>query len=62
VCAGDAFVGGFLAAYDRDAGDLLPCFRSAIAAGTATASVKGLLWSPPLFEELLARVEIRDRR
>jgi 1-phosphofructokinase family hexose kinase len=62
VCAGDAFVGGFLAAYDRDARDLVHCFRSAIAAGTATASVKALLWAPPLFEELLTRVEIRDRR
>ncbi len=60
VCAGDAFVGGFLAAYDRGPRDIVQCFRSALAAGSATASVEGLLWEPSLFTELLGRVEVRE--
>jgi 1-phosphofructokinase family hexose kinase len=60
ICAGDAFVGGFLAAYDSGPEDIVRCFRWALAAGASTASVKGLLWAPPLFETLLPRVEIGD--
>ena len=62
VCAGDAFVGGFLAAWDQRPGDLKNCFRWALAAGSATASVKGLLWERKMFDELLNRVEIRSLR
>ncbi len=56
ICAGDAFVGGFMAAFDREPGNLSDCFRAALAAGTATASVPGLLWDPALFNSLLKRV------
>lgn len=59
VCAGDAFVGGFLAHWDRAPGDLEGCFRWALAAGSATASVRGLMWERSLFDDLLGRVFIQ---
>ena len=62
ICAGDAFIGGFLAAWDQRPGDVKNCFRWALAAGSATASVKGLMWERKLFDELLDRVEIRSLR
>jgi 1-phosphofructokinase family hexose kinase len=62
VCAGDAFVGGFLARWDSDPGNFEACFRYALAAGSATASVEGLMWERSLFDGLLERVRIRSAR
>lgn len=51
VGAGDAFVGGFAAAYDRFGDDRERLFRWAAAAGTASAWSAGLLFSRDAFEE-----------
>lgn len=60
ICAGDAFVGGFMAAYDQFPESTLECFRWAVAAGTATASVEGLLWERQAFDRFLRRVEVQQ--
>lgn len=60
VCAGDAFVGGFLACWDRKPGSIVDGFKWALAAGSATASVKGLMWERRLFDDLLERVVVRS--
>ncbi len=50
VGAGDSFVGGFCAAYDRFGNDRERLFNWAVAAGTATARSAGLLFSRDEFE------------
>jgi len=58
VGAGDAFIGGFAAAYDRfgDNRDLL--YRWAAGAGTACARSAGLLFSRDAFEEAVGSLVV----
>jgi 1-phosphofructokinase family hexose kinase len=60
VGAGDAFVGGFSAAYDRFGDDRKQLFRWASAAGTASARSAGLLFSPDTFEKAMAALVIEE--
>jgi 1-phosphofructokinase family hexose kinase len=50
VGAGDAFVGGFSAAYDKFGDDRGRLFRWAVAAGTACAGSSGLLFAREAFD------------
>jgi fructose-1-phosphate kinase PfkB-like protein len=58
VGAGDAFIGGFLAAYDKFGTDNEKLYSWAAAASACTAQSKGLLWPPDMFNEILKRVSI----
>lgn len=58
VGAGDAFVGGFLAAYDKFGMDTHKLYSWSIAASACTAQSKGLLWPPDIFNEMLKSVDI----
>lgn len=53
VGAGDALVGGFLAAFDRFGNNRDILYRWAVAAGTSTAMSPGLLWDNTLFKNVL---------
>jgi tagatose 6-phosphate kinase len=56
VGAGDAFIGGFLAAYDRFGNDREKLYSWAAAASACTAQSKGLLWPIGKFDEIIKRV------
>jgi tagatose 6-phosphate kinase len=58
VGAGDAFIGGFLAAYDRFGNDRERLYSWAAAASACTAQSKGLIWPPDMFDEMLKRVSV----
>jgi tagatose 6-phosphate kinase len=58
VGAGDAFIGGFLAAYDKFGADTEKLYSWAAAASACTAQSEGLLWPPERFIETLERVSI----
>jgi tagatose 6-phosphate kinase len=60
VGAGDAFVGGFAAAYDRFGNEPDRLFRRAAAAGTACAGTAGLLFSPEAFEAAAESLAIEE--
>jgi len=58
VGAGDAFIGGFLAAYDQFGHQKEVLCSWATAAGTCTARSPGLLWPRDQFERVLETLEI----
>jgi tagatose 6-phosphate kinase len=58
VGSGDAFIGGFLTAYDRFGMDAHKLYSWSMAASACTAQSKGLLWPPDIFNEILKRVSI----
>jgi 1-phosphofructokinase family hexose kinase len=60
VGAGDAFVGGFAAAYDRFGDEREHLFRWAAGAGTATARSAGLLFTRRDFEEAAESLVIEE--
>lgn len=60
VGAGDAFVGGFCAAYDRFGEERQRLFRWAAAAGTACAGSVGLLFSREAFEAAMESLVVEE--
>ena len=60
VGAGDAFIGGFAAAFDRFGPDEEKLFSWAVTAGTCTAHSAGLLWSIDDFEKRWKWITIRE--
>lgn len=60
VCAGDAFVGAFAAAFDRFGPGDDRALRWAVAAGACTACAPGLLWPATDFEDALASVTVEE--
>jgi tagatose 6-phosphate kinase len=60
VGAGDAFVGGFAAAYDRFGDDRDRLFRWAAGAGTACARTAGLLFSPDAFTAAVDSLTVEE--
>ncbi len=58
VGAGDAFIGGFLAAYDKSGTDTEKLYSWSMAASVCTARSKGLLWPPEMFDETVKTVTI----
>jgi 1-phosphofructokinase family hexose kinase len=58
VGAGDAFIGGFLAAYDRYGYDENKLFTWSTAAGASTAQSSSLLWPRGMFEQSIEKVVI----
>jgi len=60
VGAGDSFVGGFCAAYDRFGDDRERLFRWAAGAGTATARSAGLLFSLDDFEAAMDSLVVEE--
>ncbi len=59
VGAGDAFIGGFLAAYDKFGADREKLYSWAASASACTAQSEGLLWPPEMFTETLEKVCIK---
>lgn len=60
VGAGDAFVGGLAAAFDRFGMNKERLYAWAVAAGAATAGSTGLIWHKSMFEKLLRRLSFSE--
>jgi 1-phosphofructokinase family hexose kinase len=60
VGAGDSFIGGFMAAFDRFGADDERLFRWAAAAAACTACSHGLLWQGQEFDRMLERVGLQE--
>lgn len=62
VGAGDAFIGGFAAAFDRFGAEEEQLFFWAVAAGTCTARSAELIWSLDEFEKTRRSLTIEEMR
>lgn len=60
VGAGDAFVGGFIAAFDKFGEGDESAFRWAVAAGTCTAGIPGYLWPRSRFDRTLEDLVVEE--
>ncbi len=58
IGAGDAFIGGFAAAYERFGIESDEVFKWAVAAGTSTAGSKGLMWPGTRFDDALRDIVV----
>ncbi len=60
VGAGDAFIGGYMAAFSRFGDDPMSSFRWALAASACTARATGITWPPGEFDDALRTIELEE--